>query len=144
MTCVVAAAIDKMIPATIVRQRLHKNGLYGWVPWVYVSLSVQSSESRFVLKLDDKHVRVWREQRICNRLENITHSIVETSQSGQGFHRDIAPTCISTGEILWQLYGNEMKSKTPLWICTLQQLVLLSLYYTIMDVPVELISLMSF
>ncbi|GBN11730.1 hypothetical protein AVEN_98779-1 [Araneus ventricosus] len=121
----VTATIGKTISATTVRRRLHMNGLYARVPRVCVPLSVQSrgarlkwcrqhvnwtvsdwgnvmftDESRFALQPDDKRVRVWREQGIRNRPENITHSAVEASWSGQGFRWDIAPTGTSTGEVL--------------------------------------------
>ncbi|GBL80408.1 Transposable element Tcb2 transposase [Araneus ventricosus] len=94
---IVAAAIGKTISATTVRRRLHMNGLYARVSLLRVPLSVQyrgarlkrchqhvnwtisdwgnvmfTDESRFALQLDDKRVRVWREQGTRNRPENIT------------------------------------------------------------------------
>ncbi|GBM06114.1 hypothetical protein AVEN_241932-1 [Araneus ventricosus] len=135
VTSMVAAGIGKTISATTFRQRLNMNGLYARVPRVCVPLSVQSrgarlkwcrqhenwtvpdwgnvlfrNESRFTLQPDDARVNVWREQGTRNRSENITYSAMKASWSGQEFHWDIATTCTSTGEVLWRLYGIEMKS----------------------------------
>ena len=64
----------------------------------------------FALKPDNKHLRVLKEQRTSNRLENIKHSPVEALWFGRGFHWDIAPTCISKGDVLCHLYSVEMMS----------------------------------
>ena len=64
-------------------------------------------EFSFALKPDDKHSRFWREQHSCNNPRtspSTTHSAVEASWSGQGFHWDIAPTCTSTGNVLWRCF----------------------------------------
>ncbi|GFW01613.1 transposable element Tcb1 transposase [Trichonephila clavipes] len=93
----VIASIVKAIFAATVHRGLHMNGLYAWVPRVYVPRSIQSrgarlkwcrehrnwtvsdwdnamftDESRFALEPDDKRIRIWRKQGTRNRHQNIT------------------------------------------------------------------------
>ncbi|GFW65727.1 transposable element Tcb1 transposase [Trichonephila clavipes] len=97
VTSMVTASIGKAICAATVRRGLHMNGLYARVPRVCVPLFVQSKgarlkwcrehgswtvsdrdnamftdKSRFALKLDDKRIRIWRNQGTRNQPQNIT------------------------------------------------------------------------
>ena len=79
--------------------------------YVWMGNVMFTDESRFVLKPDGKCVRVWREQRTRTMPENITHSSVKTSWSGQKF-RCTYLHIYKQGSVTAQRYQNEILTQT--------------------------------
>lgn len=94
-------------------------------PWVSVPVSVHSRGIQ---------LRGFLVRRSYTQSIRTSHSKYHSVE--QRFLSDIAPNYTSLGGVLWQIPITGVMSQTPMWECILTQLVVLSFYCMIMQIPI--------